>query len=53
LALFDLAEVLEAAGRRDEAVVALREAIDCYERSRSSRLPAAPGIDARRPPTQV
>jgi class 3 adenylate cyclase/tetratricopeptide (TPR) repeat protein len=31
LALFDLAEVLEAAGRRDEAAVALREAIDRYE----------------------
>jgi class 3 adenylate cyclase len=31
-ALFDLAEVLEAAGRRDEAAAALREALDHYER---------------------
>jgi tetratricopeptide (TPR) repeat protein len=31
-ALFDLAEVLEAAGRRDEAAAALREALDEYER---------------------
>lgn len=31
-ALFDLAEVLEAAGRRDEAAAALREALDRYER---------------------
>jgi len=31
-ALFDLAEVLEAAGRRDEAAATLREALDCYER---------------------
>ena len=31
-ALCDLAGVLEAAGRRDEAAVALREALDCYER---------------------
>jgi len=28
----DLAEVLEAAGRRDEAIVAWRDALDCYER---------------------
>jgi class 3 adenylate cyclase/tetratricopeptide (TPR) repeat protein len=28
----DLAEVLEAAGRRDEAIDAWREALDCYER---------------------
>jgi class 3 adenylate cyclase/tetratricopeptide (TPR) repeat protein len=28
----DLAEVLEAAGRRDEAIEAWREALDCYER---------------------
>jgi class 3 adenylate cyclase/tetratricopeptide (TPR) repeat protein len=28
----DLAEVLEAAGRRDEASAAFREAIECYER---------------------
>jgi hypothetical protein len=32
-ALFDLAEVLEAAGRRDEAA-ALREALERYERKR-------------------
>jgi tetratricopeptide (TPR) repeat protein len=31
-ALSDLAEVLEAAGRRDEATAALREALGCYER---------------------
>jgi hypothetical protein len=31
-ALSDLAEVLEAAGRRDEATATLREALDCYER---------------------
>ena len=31
-ALSDLAEVLEAAGRRDEAAAALREALDRYER---------------------
>ena len=31
-ALSDLGEVLEAAGRRDEATAALREALDCYER---------------------
>jgi hypothetical protein len=31
-ALFDLAEVLAAAGRRDEAAAALREALDLYER---------------------
>jgi class 3 adenylate cyclase/tetratricopeptide (TPR) repeat protein len=31
-ALFDLAEVLEAAGRRDDAVAAWREALDRYER---------------------
>jgi hypothetical protein len=31
-ALYDLAEVLEAAGRRDEATATLREALDCYER---------------------
>ena len=31
-ALFDLAEVLDAAGRRDEAVAALRRALECYER---------------------
>jgi tetratricopeptide (TPR) repeat protein len=31
-ALCDLAEVLEAAGRRDEAAAALHEARDCYER---------------------
>ena len=30
--LSDLAEVLEAAGRRDEASATLREALDCYER---------------------
>ena len=30
--LSDLAEVLEAAGRRDEAAATLREALDCYER---------------------
>jgi tetratricopeptide (TPR) repeat protein len=30
--LSDLAEVLEAAGRRDEATATLREALDCYER---------------------
>jgi class 3 adenylate cyclase/tetratricopeptide (TPR) repeat protein len=30
--LFDLAEVLENAGRRDEAIVALGQALDCYER---------------------
>src|SRR5262249_8117711 len=28
----DLAEVLEAAGRRDEAAAEFREALDCYER---------------------
>jgi class 3 adenylate cyclase/tetratricopeptide (TPR) repeat protein len=28
----DLAEVLEAAGRRDEAIDAWRDALDCYER---------------------
>ena len=28
----DLAQVLEAAGRRDDAIVAWREALDCYER---------------------
>jgi tetratricopeptide (TPR) repeat protein len=31
-ALADLAEVLEAAGRRDDAIAAWREALDCYER---------------------
>ena len=31
-ALSDLAEVLEAAGRRDEAAAALREALERYER---------------------
>jgi class 3 adenylate cyclase len=31
-ALFDLADVLEAAGRRDEAAAALRAALDEYER---------------------
>jgi tetratricopeptide (TPR) repeat protein len=31
-ALSDLAEVLDAAGRRDEAAAALREALECYER---------------------
>jgi class 3 adenylate cyclase/tetratricopeptide (TPR) repeat protein len=31
-ALCDLAEVLEAAGRRDEAAAALRAALECYER---------------------
>ena len=31
-ALCDLAEVLEAAGRRDEAVAALREALERYKR---------------------
>jgi class 3 adenylate cyclase/tetratricopeptide (TPR) repeat protein len=30
--LCDLAEVLDAAGRREEAVVAWNEALDCYER---------------------
>jgi hypothetical protein len=33
-ALSDLAEVLEAAARRDEAVTALRAALDCYDRKR-------------------
>jgi class 3 adenylate cyclase len=33
-ALWDLAEVLEAAGRRDEAAAALREALERYERKR-------------------
>jgi class 3 adenylate cyclase len=33
-ALCDLAEVLEAAGRRDEAAAALREALERYERKR-------------------
>ena len=31
-AFYDLGEVLEAAGRRDEAIAALREALDRYER---------------------
>jgi tetratricopeptide (TPR) repeat protein len=31
-ALCDLGEVLEAAGRRDEAVEALEQALECYER---------------------
>jgi class 3 adenylate cyclase len=31
-ALFDLAAVLEAAGRREEAVAAWQETLDCYER---------------------
>jgi tetratricopeptide (TPR) repeat protein len=31
-ALSDLAEVLEAAGRRDEATATLSKALDCYER---------------------
>ncbi len=31
-ALFDLAEVLDAAGRREQAANALREALECYER---------------------
>ena len=31
-ALYDLAKILEAAGRRDEAATALRKAQDCYER---------------------
>jgi tetratricopeptide (TPR) repeat protein len=35
----DLAEVLAAAGRRDEAIAAWREALDCYERKRV--IPAA------------
>jgi hypothetical protein len=29
---YELAEVLEAAGRRDEAAAALREALGCYDR---------------------
>jgi tetratricopeptide (TPR) repeat protein len=33
-ALCDLAEVLEAGARRDEAVTALRGALDCYDRKR-------------------
>lgn len=33
-ALCDLSEVLEAAGRRDEAAAALREALERYERKR-------------------
>ncbi len=31
-ALYDLAEVLDGAGRRDEAAAVFREAIDCYDR---------------------
>ena len=31
-ASYDLGEVLEAAGRRDEAVAAWRQSLDCYER---------------------
>jgi hypothetical protein len=31
-ALYDLAEVLEAAARRDEAATALRQALERYER---------------------
>ncbi len=31
-ALFNLSEVLDAAGRRDEAAATLREALECYER---------------------
>ena len=31
-ALSDLAEVLDAAGRREQAANALREALECYER---------------------
>jgi class 3 adenylate cyclase/tetratricopeptide (TPR) repeat protein len=34
-ALCDLAEVLEAAGRRDEAVAVLRKGLDCYERKQA------------------
>jgi tetratricopeptide (TPR) repeat protein len=32
IAFSDLAEVLEAAGRRDDAVATWRQALDCYER---------------------
>jgi tetratricopeptide (TPR) repeat protein len=47
-ALSDLAEVLEAAGRRDEATATLREALDCYERKPITLSPAAPASDSRR-----
>jgi hypothetical protein len=30
--VYGRAQVLEAAGRRDEATATLREALDCYER---------------------
>jgi class 3 adenylate cyclase/tetratricopeptide (TPR) repeat protein len=45
LALGDLAEVLEAAGRRDQAVAALRQALECYERK--PVIPAARRTRAR------
>jgi tetratricopeptide (TPR) repeat protein len=38
-ALCDLAEVLDAAGRRDEAAAAVREGLDCYERKQAVPLP--------------
>jgi tetratricopeptide (TPR) repeat protein len=41
----DLAEILEAAGRRDEAIAAWRDALDCYERKEV--LPSAARVRER------
>jgi tetratricopeptide (TPR) repeat protein len=41
----DFAEVLEAAGRRDEAVAAWRAALDCYDRKKV--IPAAARVRER------
>ena len=44
-AYYDLAEVLEAAGRRDEAIRAWQGALDCYERKKI--VPAAARVRER------
>jgi tetratricopeptide (TPR) repeat protein len=41
----DLAGILEAAGRRDEAIAAWRSALDCYERKEV--LPSAASVRER------